>query len=59
LFPKAAGVIQKSQYADVNLFFDVTPSIRVGVGYQYLRQTFCDTTTAQNHRYEALGLFFF
>jgi hypothetical protein len=59
LFPKAAGVYQKSQYADVNLFFDVTPSIRLGIGYQYLRQTFCDNTTAQNHRFETLGLFFF
>jgi predicted porin len=59
LFPKAAGVFHKSQYADVNLFFDVTPAIRLGIGYQYLRQTFCDESTAQNHRFEALGLFFF
>ncbi len=59
LFPKAAGVFQKSQYADFNLFFDVTPSIRTGLGYQYLKQTFCDNTTAQNQRYEALALFFF
>jgi hypothetical protein len=59
LFPKAAGIYKKSQYADAQLFFDVTPSARVGVGYQYVRQTFCDQTTSENHRFEALGVYFF
>lgn len=59
LFPKATGVFHKSQYADANLFFDVTASVRVGAGYQYVRQTFNDETSAQNHRFEILGLYFF
>jgi hypothetical protein len=59
LFPKAIGVIQKSQYFDANIFFDVTPAARLGVGYQFVRQTFCDNTTSQNHRGEILGLWFF
>jgi hypothetical protein len=59
LFPEAAGVIHKSQYFDANLFFDVTPAVRLGAGYQYIRQTFCDNTTAQNHRAEILALWFF
>jgi hypothetical protein len=59
LFPKAIGVIQKSQYFDANIFFDVTPAARLGVGYQYVKQTFCDNTTSENHREEVLGLWFF
>jgi hypothetical protein len=59
LFPKAIGVIQKSQYFDANLFFDVTPAARLGVGYQYVKQAFCDNTTSDNHREEILGLWFF
>ncbi|HEY4016383.1 MAG TPA: porin [Polyangiaceae bacterium] len=59
LFPEASGVIHKSQYFDANLFFDVTPAARLGVGYQYVRQTFCDNTTSQNHREEILALWFF
>lgn len=59
LFPQAAGVIHRSQYFDANLFFDVTPAARLGVGYQYVRQMFCDNTTAHNHRAEILALWFF
>jgi len=59
LFPEATGVIHKSQYFDANIFFDVTPAARLGVGYQYLRQTFCDNTTSQNHREEIMALWFF
>jgi hypothetical protein len=59
LFPKATTVIYKSQYFDANIFFDVTPAARLGVGYQYVRQAFCDNSTSQNHREEILGLWFF
>jgi hypothetical protein len=59
LFPKAGGVFKNSKYADANIFFDTTPSSRLGISYQYSNQTFCDDTTAQNHRFEALALYFF
>ena len=59
LFPNAAGVIHKSQYFDANIFFDVTPAARLGVGYQYVRQAFCDNTTSENHRGEVMALWFF
>ncbi len=59
LFPKSASVFKESQYFDANLFFDVTPSVRVGAGYQYVVQTFTDNSVAHNNRYEALMLYFF
>jgi hypothetical protein len=59
LFPKNKNVFKKSQYADAAVFFDLTPAIRFGVGYQYTKQTFCDDATAQNHRFEALALYWF
>ena len=59
LFPKSAAAFKKSQYVDGTLMYDVTPSIRVGAGYQYVKQTFCDDATAQNHRFEATALYFF
>ena len=59
LYPNQKGVYKKSQYVDASLFFDVTPAARVGIGWQYTKQTFTDQTTAQNHRYEILGLYFF
>jgi hypothetical protein len=59
LFPNAIGVIRQSQYFDANLFFDVTPAARLGVGYQFVRQTFCDNTTSLNRREEIMALWFF
>ena len=59
LYPKNPKVFKKSQYADASLFFDVTPAARLGAGYQYLKQTFTDSSTAQNHRWEILALYFF
>jgi hypothetical protein len=59
LFPHNKNVFKKSQYGDAAIFFDLTPAMRYGLGYQYTKQTFCDDATAQNHRFEALALYFF
>jgi hypothetical protein len=59
LFAKSATAFKESQYFDGNVFFDVTPSVRVGAGYQFLMQTFVDNSTAHNHRLEGLMLYFF
>jgi len=59
LFPKSAKVFKKSQSTDFSAFYELTPAMRVGLGYQYLRQQFCDDATAQNHRFEAIALYYF
>jgi hypothetical protein len=59
LYPKSAKAITKSQYVDGSIFYDVTPPVRLGLGYQFLTQTFVDGQTPRNHRVEALALYFF
>jgi hypothetical protein len=52
------GVFHSSWYADGNIFFDVTPSTRIGLSYQYLEQGLADGTTVHNHRVETTFLYF-
>jgi len=52
------NVFQWSQYFDANLFFDVTPAMRVGVSYQRVKQELADDTTAHNERFEMTFLYF-
>jgi Gram-negative porin len=59
VLPPPGGAIKKSQYADANIFYDTTPSSRLGISYQYSRQQFVDNNYGHNHRAEALALYFF
>lgn len=52
-------VYQWSQYFDANLFFDVTPAMRVGASFQRVKQELADDTTAHNERFEMTFLYFF
>lgn len=52
------NVFQWSQYFDANLFFDVTPAMRVGASYQRVTQELADDTTARNQRFEMTFLYF-
>jgi hypothetical protein len=54
----AGSVFQSSWYVDGNIFFDITPSARVGVSFQRVTQTMADGTTAYNNRYEMTWLYF-
>jgi|CZKU01.1.fsa_nt_gi hypothetical protein len=58
LFPGSTKVFQSSLYADGNIFYDITPAARVGVSYQYVKQTFTDNTSAYNNRFEMTWLYF-
>ena len=51
-------VFQWSQYFDANLFFDVTPAMRVGASFQRVTQELADDTTAHNSRFEMTFLYF-
>ena len=46
--PYAKTVIQNSNYYDVNLFVDVTPSIRIGATGSLLKQTYADRSPPDN-----------
>src|SRR5258708_35840883 len=50
------GVFYSSWYADGNVFFDVTPSVRVGLSYQHVAQELADGTKVHNDRYETTFL---
>jgi hypothetical protein len=59
LFPGSKKAIDKTHYADANIFFDVTPEARIGVSYQYVVQQYVDGNSPRNQRYEAIALYFF
>jgi len=54
----SGGVFQTSWYVDGNIFFDITPSARLGLSYQRVTQNMADGTTAYNNRFEMTWLYF-
>ncbi|HLZ08261.1 MAG TPA: hypothetical protein VKT80_06730, partial [Chloroflexota bacterium] len=54
-----ARTFKVSEYYDANVFFDVTPAVRLAASYQYIRQRYVDNGWEKNHRGEIGGLFFF
>lgn len=66
LFPKGgaeiellARVADRTHYADVNLMWDATPSIRVGLSGQYTHVVYLDQDAPSNLRVMAQGLYAF
>lgn len=66
LYPKGGleiGLLTKVakllRYADANVFWDVTPAVRVGASFQYTTTEYVDGETPRNLRYMAQGLYFF
>lgn len=54
----AQAVFQSSRYVDGNLFFDITPAVRMGLSYQWVEQKLADDTMVHNHRFETTFLYF-
>jgi hypothetical protein len=54
----ALGVFQTSRYMDGNIFFDVTPAVRMGLSYQRVDQKLADDTNVHNNRFEMTFLYF-
>jgi hypothetical protein len=52
------GVFQSSQYFDANIFFDITPAVRTGLSYQWVKQKLTDDTFVHNNRFELTFLYF-
>jgi hypothetical protein len=54
----ALGVFQSSRYVDGNIFFDITPAVRMGLSYQRVDQKLADDTRVHNDRFEMTFLYF-
>jgi hypothetical protein len=52
-------VAQLSRYADANVFFDVTPAVRVGASFQYTSTEYVDGETPRNLRWMGSAFYFF
>ncbi|HWZ87313.1 MAG TPA: hypothetical protein VNW92_00650 [Polyangiaceae bacterium] len=52
------SVFDASWYADGNIFFDITPAIRMGLSYQHVSQELADGTHVRNERFESTFLYF-
>ncbi len=66
LFPRGgaeimlpARVAKLSRYADANVFFDVTPAVRVGASFQYTETEYIDGQLPHNLRWMGQALYFF
>jgi hypothetical protein len=54
----ALGVFRSSRYVDGNIFFDITPAVRMGLSYQRVDQKLADETKVHNNRFEMTFLYF-
>ena len=54
----ALGVFQSSRYVDGNIFFDLTPAVRMGLSYQRVDQKLAEDTSVHNNRFEMTLLYF-
>ncbi len=56
LFSRVAKLLR---YADANVFWDVTPAVRVGTSFQYASSEYVDGATPRNLRFMGQALYFF
>lgn len=52
-------IAKSTRYADANVFWDVTPAVRVGASFQYTSVQYLDDDTPRNFRYMLQALYFF
>jgi hypothetical protein len=52
-------VAQTSRYGDANVFFDVTPAVRVGASFQVTSMEYVDGETPRNLRWMGSAYYFF
>lgn len=58
-FGSPQKVWDKSNWADGNLFVDVTPAVRFGLGFSWFNQTYVDATDATNYRVQMSAFLLF
>jgi hypothetical protein len=57
--PALARVMKKSQFVELVSLFDITPALRAGAAWQYIRQTLGDDMKTKNNRVELSVYYFF
>jgi len=58
-FGPANRIFDKQDYVDGNVFFDITPAVRLVAGFAWVRQTYVDGLEATDVRSQFGGLFIF
>jgi hypothetical protein len=58
-FGAATRVFDKQDFVDGNLIIDLTPAVRLGVDFMWLRQTYVDGLEAPDYRSQLSGFFIF
>ena len=58
-FGAASKVWTKEDWADANLFYDLTPAVRLGVEGALFDMTYADGVSAKNYRLQFSGFFMF
>jgi hypothetical protein len=53
------GTLKRERWADGNLFWDVTPAVRLGFEYAWFNQLLGDDTETTNHRFQFSALYIF
>jgi hypothetical protein len=55
----ANKVFQQSRWADFNLFWDLTPAVRLGLEYARFQQTYANNQTLFNNRWQVSAFYIF
>jgi hypothetical protein len=58
-FGTAARIFDKQDFIDGNLFFDITPAVRLGVDFVWINQTYVDGVEAKDYRGQLSGYLIF
>lgn len=58
-FGPATRVFDKQDFVDGNLFLDITPAVRIGADFVWLRQTYVDGMEAKDYRGQLSGYLIF
>lgn len=53
------NVLRRSRWADVNLFWDLTPAVRLAAEYSWYWQVYDDSVEAKNHRFQFSAFYIF
>lgn len=55
----AKAVLDRANWASVNLFWDATKAVRLGLSYSYTAQWYVDQIKAENHRVQLSAFYIF
>ena len=57
--PNASKIFKQSRFGDVNVFWDATAAVRLGLEYARFEQTYADATKRSDNRYQLSAFYIF